>query len=74
MNCMTGFTDLRSLTRKEIVARLKVLVPTEDFPPENRAEVEALRRELVRNMRADGEVVIVGSEVLEPGPPEEDLS
>ena len=43
---MTDFTGPRSRTRKEIVARLKVSVPTEDFPLENRAEVEALRREL----------------------------
>jgi hypothetical protein len=71
---MTDFTDPRSLTRKEIAARLKVLIPTEDFPPENRAEVEALRRELVRKIRADGMVVIDGADVLKPGRPGEDPS
>ena len=62
------------MTPRQISARLKVLIPTEDFPSENRTEVRALRGQLLRKMQADGQVVIVGCEVLQHGPPEDDLT
>ena len=71
MTPVDDLPDPRSLSREELASRLRVLTRQEsDLSGERRvlhAQIDALRVELVARMRADGQNIISGADVIDPG-------
>lgn len=68
---MSGFPDPRSLARGELTTLLRELTTREQAVSDERqtlhAHIDDLRRELVNRLREEGDVVIAGSDFLDPG-------
>lgn len=68
---MPAFPDPHSLARDELTYRLQELTSREELVSDARrglhTQIEALRRELVDRLRDEGNVVISGSDFLDPG-------
>ena len=68
---VAAFPDPHSLARDELTSLLQELTSREDLVSDERrvlhAQIDALRRELVDRLRDEGNVVISGSDFLDPG-------
>ncbi len=68
---MASFPDPHSLTRDELTSLLEDLTSREEMVSDQRrvlhARIDALRQELVDRLRDEGNVVISGSDVRDPG-------
>ena len=68
---MPAFPDPHSLARDELTSLLQQLTSREELVSDERrglhTQIEALRRELVDRLRDEGNVVISGSDFLDPG-------
>ena len=68
---VAAFPDPHSLARDELTSLLQDLTSREEVVSDERrvlhAQIDALRRELVDRLRDEGNVVISGSDFLDPG-------
>ena len=71
MGRVSAFPDPHSLARDELTALLARLTSREQVVSEERrslhAQIDALRRELVDRLRDEGNTVIFGPDVVDPG-------
>jgi hypothetical protein len=71
MSRVAAFPDPHSLAREELTSLLHELTGREEVVSDERrvlhAQIAALRQEFVDRLRAEGNVVISGSDVLDPG-------
>ena len=68
---MPAFPDPHSVARDELTSLLQELTSREEVVSDERrvlhTQIDALRRELVDRLRDEGNVVISGSDFLDPG-------
>jgi len=68
---VAAFPDPHSLAQDELTSLLQELTSREEVVSDERrvlhAQIDALRRELVDRLRDEGNVVISGSDFLDPG-------
>jgi hypothetical protein len=71
MSRVAAFPDPHSLARDELTSLLQELTSREEVVSDERrvlhAQIDALRQELVDRLRDEGNVVISGSDFLDPG-------
>jgi hypothetical protein len=68
---MPAFPDPHSVARDELTSLVQELTSREEIVSDERrvlhTQIDALRRELVDRLREEGNVVISGSDFLDPG-------
>lgn len=71
MGRVAAFPDPHSLARDELTSLLQELTSREEVVSDERrvlhTQIDALRKELVDRLRDEGNVVISGSDILDPG-------